>query len=479
MSVQLRHYQTSVIERARQRIAEGKRRVLLVAPTGAGKTHVSSEIARCCWVKGKRILFIAHRRRLIEQKAERLDMFGVPYGIIMDGYPSKRTLPVQVASRDTLLSRCVRNEWSELPPADLVIVDEAHNWMSDECQKLLARYANAIVLGLTATPCRSDGKGLGDYFEALECTVPVSQLIAEGFLVPVRCFDPGLGAKDKKGLTGDPVAHWKMYAEERPTVIFASRVSASLAVVKQFLDAGIPAEHIDADTPDDERDRIIWRVQTGKTLAVSNVGIWTEGVDIPELAVCQLLRGCTSYVLFAQAVGRVMRPSPGKEDAILIDHAGAVRRHGFPDEDVEWSLDQGEAVEARIRQAKKCGEMKTPITCPACGHQFHSSLQCPACGKVMKRKGKREANRDGLLFEVERGNQQYASSECRTRYWQQCIGVAVNTGRKASSAAVMYKARFGVWPESHGHRDVPRGNDCHRPASEVFHGFNRKSEAVA
>ena len=457
MTVQLRDYQLDVIARARRRIAEGRRRVLVVAPTGAGKTHVSSEIAKCSWQKGKRVLFIAHRRRLIEQKSQRLDLFGVPHGIIMDGYPAKRTLPVQVASRDTLLSRCVRNEWGELPPADLVIVDEAHNWMSDECQRLLARYGDAVVLGLTATPARSDGRGLGDYFDALETTVPTSQLVKAGCLVPVRCYAPD-GAGQGKKLVGDPVAHWRRYGEGRPTVLFAGKVAASLAVVAAFNAAGVKAEHIDAHTPDGDRDGVADRVASGQTKVVANVGIWTEGVDIPELAVCQILRGCGSYVLFAQAVGRVMRAHPSKEYAILIDHAGAVQRHGFPDEDAEWSLETTEKVDDRVKADKEAGSRRQPVVCPKCACVFSGTNICPCCGHVLHKVGKRELNEDGVLVEMERRRSEAATVEERQRRWLMFLDRAEKFGLTVGAASKMYRDHFGDWPrEGHGLKRLPRG----------------------
>ena len=317
---ELRPYQTDVIERVRQRLRDGSKRVLIQAPTGSGKTTCSSEIIRCATLKGKRSLFLAHRRRLVQQKCERLDNFGVTYGVVMRDDPRYRPgAPVQVASRDTLISRGVRNDWIGLPPADLVIVDEARHGMSDGYAGLIDRYPDAVVIGLDATPARSDGRGLGDFYQALECTAPTSQLIREGFLVPVRCYAPDRKKGQRRGLHGDPVANWRLYGEGRPTVLFTTRVAESRAVCDAFNAENIPAAHIDAHTPDRERDQVVARLRAGTLKVVSNCAIWTEGVDVPELSCCVLLRVAGSYVLFAQCLGRIMRPASGKTDAVLIE----------------------------------------------------------------------------------------------------------------------------------------------------------------
>lgn len=474
----LRPYQVDVIERMRARLREGKRRGIIQAATGAGKTHISSEIIRCAVAKGKRCLFLAHRRRLIKQKAERLDAFGVPYGVLMAGEPTWRGAPVQVASRDTLLSRSVRNDWAAPPPADLVIVDECHNCLSDEYQRLLALYRDAIVIGLTATPARSDGRGLGDYYEALECAVPTSQLVREGWLAPVRCYAPARqGGGRKAGLAGDPVEHWKRYAEGRPTVFFAGKVEHSLAAVQAFCSAGVPAEHIDADTPDAEREAVLARVRGGETRVVANVGIMTEGVDVPELSCCVLFRVTGSYVLYAQAVGRIMRAHPGKRDAVLLDHAGACLRHGLPDVDVEWSLDGKDSVDARKKKARKEGREEAPACCPVCGRLFAGSPQCPACGwQVRRKKAAPQAKRDDLLEEVTRSASPAELRAEKARYWQTCLAVMAHKGRTAGAAGHMYRGRFGRWPDD-SLPNVPRGVQWRQPVANLYPQFVRRGAA--
>ncbi len=198
---QLRDYQLDVVGRARARIREGKRRVIIQAATGAGKGVMAAHLLSACADKGKRAVFLVHRRRLIDQMIENCLDYGHRPGLIMAGYPRTPSLPIQLASRDTLFSRAVTNEWMDLPDADLVILDEAHN-CGARLEHLLGRYRDAVLIGMTATPVYSGGRGMGcpsGPYQALECTVPTSRLVEEGWLSPVKCFSPEGAVKAKKG----------------------------------------------------------------------------------------------------------------------------------------------------------------------------------------------------------------------------------------------------------------------------------------
>jgi DNA repair protein RadD len=471
MPPELRDYQTDVIDRVRARLREGARRGLLVGPTGSGKTNISSAITRAAFEKGKRVLFVAHRRRLINQKSERLTQYEVPHGIIMAGERGT-SAPVQVASRDTLLSRAVRNDWIGFPSADIVIVDEAHNAASDQFAALLRHYRHAVILGLTATPCRSDGRGLGDIFQFMEQTVPVSQLVREGWLCRVRCYAPD-DQGQKSGLVGDPVEHWKRYAEDRPTILFASKVQASMSARDAFIDAGIPAEHVDADTSDDEREAVIRRMEDGFTKVICNVGVFTEGVDIPMLSCCQLMRGADSAVLYFQTIGRCMRPHPGKKDAILIDHAGAIFRHGFPDEDVPWELSTSESIESRVAKEREEGSRGEPRLCPRCA-MLYAGPSCPQCGyKELVRKAKPDKRDDELLVEVPRDQAPPDPREERIRYWHRCLAVMAAKNRTCGAAAHMYRAKFDRWPGPDLPK-VPSGDQWKMPVRDLYPEYLRR-----
>jgi superfamily II DNA or RNA helicase len=195
----------------------------------------------------KRVLFLAHRRELIQQTSAKLHAVGVDHGIIQAGFPTRPGEGVQIASISTLHARAVRSNKMEMPPADLVIVDEAHHCRARTYQRLMRAYPNAIILGMTATPCRGDGRGLGDVFESLIECLPVAELIASGYLVPTVVYAPTRpdlsGVRVEKGdyvekqlaermdraqLVGDIISHWLRLAERRRTVIFASGVQHSV-----------------------------------------------------------------------------------------------------------------------------------------------------------------------------------------------------------------------------------------------------------
>ncbi len=466
-----------VADRARRQVSAGKKRVLIQSPTGSGKGSLIAYLSRLSYDRGKRVLVLNNRRDIVNELSRRLELFSVPHGVIMNGIGTQQGR-VQIASRDTLNSRSIRNDWSDLPPADFLILDEAHRWKGDVYSEIFSRYPGAVVVGLTATPANPDGSGFGtSFWQALECAVPVSELIRTGKLVNVVCYAPQSmvqGKVTKKGLRGDPVARWKQHADGRPTVAFTTRVSQSLALVERFRQAGVPADHIDAHTPDDVREDVKERLRTGKILVASQVGIWLEGVDIPELSCCIMLRACGSRVLYLQAVGRILRSHPSKtKGAILIDHAGACTRHGLPADDVEWSLDESDTIDARLKRARKEGKEKVPIPCPRCGMYFTGSLSCPACGHTLKVKQKMIEVMNEILVRVPPGRKAMVEAEERLRCWKRCVGICAAKGRVLGAAAAMFAREMGAPPWRLGIPNLPTGDDWKRPILEVYPNYGR------
>ena len=269
----LRPYQIEAIDEVQKVVAAGWRRVIAVAPTGSGKTVISSAIIKTAIADGKRILVLAHTREIIRQTSLKLYGHGIEHGIIQAGLVANPERPVQVANIQTLWTRAMRLDRMPLPPADLLIVDEAHHCPATTYRKIIAEYPNAVLIGMTATPCRGDGRGLGGIFNVIVETPQVAELIEQKYLVRTRVYapvDPDLRGvetrhgdyvelqlavrMDRADLVGDIVSHWHKYGERRKTVCFAVSVAHSLHIRNEFIKSGVRAEHVDGSTPKAERD---------------------------------------------------------------------------------------------------------------------------------------------------------------------------------------------------------------------------------
>lgn len=485
----IRLYQKDAIQRMRDAIRRGCRRIILVAPTGAGKTVMAAEIIKCAVEKGKRVLFLAHRRELIHQCSEKLSRFGVPHGIVMAGEDECVYAPVQVASKDTLLSRAIRRKKIQLPPADIVFIDEAHRSLSKWYKHLVELYPSAVLIGLTATPARGDGRGLGELYETMVESAKCSQLVKEGYLVPVRAFAPYRpdlkGVRytkkdyllddlqlrmDKPQLIGDVVEKWLELAADRQTIVFASGVEHSIHLKDKFIAAGIAAAHIDAKTPLDERADILRWFTTGDVQVICNCDVLTEGVDLPCASCVVLARPTRSIVVFRQQIGRILRPFEGKVDALIIDHAGSIYRHGFPDDDITWSLDSKTRVEQSVQENFKQHPGSVPTVCKKCFCAYRGS-QCPNCGHRAQRRGRSVEMKDGHLTELKRGEVHEIGHEERQRYWHKCLAIGAHKGWRCAIAAVMYKKQFGDWPK--GLKNLHTREQNHLLIRDVFPQYLR------
>jgi len=450
-------FQLDAVDQVAAAAQSGARVIVLQSPTGSGKTTIGCEIIRRAVAKGTRVLEIVHRRHLVNQFSDRLGEFGIDHGVLMAGFP-RRSAPVQVASRDTLLA----SEAVELPPAGLVIVDEGRHAAAPEFRRLLAPYeaAGAFVILLDATPVLADGKGLGPWAQAMVCAAPVTELVRDGYLCPVKCFWPDRKRQRKiiRGLCGDLVESWRLYAEGLPTVLFCSRVQHSRDAVTAFCTAGVPAAHVDADTLDWDRDRIFDQLATGEIKVVSNVGIIKEGVDIPCLGCVQWWTDPAGRVAWVQGCGRIMRPFSGnahlppKRVGVIIDHAGALARHGFPDEDMEWPL-MGNA-DAAFKKRHDDGETEKTLYCKTCELVYHGQAHCPQCGRLPPKPPRSVfapepvEHTHELLTEADRaGLGTFPDTrEERVRHWFRCLRAAHSRDKSFGMAAMIFKRKYGGFP---------------------------------
>ncbi|MBJ6766212.1 DEAD/DEAH box helicase family protein [Myxococcaceae bacterium JPH2] len=393
----LRPYQSRALDAARSAFAEGKKRSLIVAPTGAGKTVIACALMESASKKGRRTLFLAHRAELIEQTSRKLNEIGLEHGIIKAGIEDGRVRPdalVQVAAVQTLDRR--RDEMGNY---SVVIVDEAHHTNAESWARVIEATRYDALLGLTATPYRADGKALGDYFDKLVLVSSLRDLIGTGHLVEPRVYGrepPDLRKVERRGndykleqlaqvmdrpaLVEDIVKEWRRLAAGRTTVVFATSIVHSKHIVEGFVRAGVRAGHVDGEMAAEERVAVLQRLAAGDLDVVSNCQVLTEGWDLPRCSAVVLARPTQSRSLWKQMCGRALRPCPevDKNDCLIIDHAGCWKRHGFLTDEEALSLEGREPRESSAPMRR----------CPSCRAQFPGwPRYCPECGAALPRGG--------------------------------------------------------------------------------------------
>lgn len=453
----LRDYQSDAIRRVTDALRDGRKPVL-VSPTGSGKTVIAAAMLTASYQAGRRALFLAPRRELVKQTVEKCVRSGLPTGVIMSGSDARTYAPVQVASIPTLHSRLKRQPNFQ-PDADLIIVDECHLSVSPSTLSVLARYPNAHIIGLTATPARADGRALGLVYDALVPVASVRELTERGFLCPATYYAPSepdlsevrVDSKtrdyvqaqveeimDRPKLVGDVVEHWFKLAQGRRTVVFASSIKHSEHLAHEFRSHGITAEHVDAMTPEAERDAIFGRFRRGDTTVLTNCFLASYGFDLPDLSCVVLARPTRSLVLYLQMVGRGLRPADGKEDCIVLDHAGAVTLHGMADEDFPWDLDGATTMEQRQKdRAKKAKTEAKSHRCKQCAFVFRHAIACPKCGWQVPRPRENVETLDG---ELERLNGK--SKHNKRDVYAQLLTYAGQKGYKPGWAYFAFKDLF-------------------------------------
>jgi DNA repair protein RadD len=414
MTTTLRDYQATGVEQIRSAYRGGHTHVLYVAPTGSGKTVLFTFIATNAAVRGKRVCVLVHRRELLKQTCERLEH---PHGVINAGFsPNPREL-IQVATVQTLVHRLDRYHF------DLLIVDEAHHCQAKTYRKILAANPAARVLGVTATPERLDGRGLGELFEVLIEGPSVADLTEAGYLAPAEVFAPSListegvhsragdfvrselaVAADRPRITGDVISHYRRHCDQQPAIAFCVSVEHAHHVAEAFQAAGYRAACVHANTPDRERDAALADLAHGDLHVVTNVDLFGEGVDVPVVRAGLLLRPTQSLGLALQQMGRCLRPAPGKENAIILDHAGNCLRHGLPDDPREWTL----ADKPRRKKGESADPDVAVRQCPSCFYCHRPRPTCPKCGFEYGIKGREVDQVEGELAKVERDPEQLA-----------------------------------------------------------------------
>ncbi len=411
-----RDYQSDIEREVPLLWAAGVRNVLVVLPTGAGKTFVFSRIAAAC--RGF-VCAIAHRSELVSQMSVALGREGVRHRVIgptelhrtcetlhMEEFGRSYVDPgarVAVASVDTLI-RLPANERAWLQQVALWIQDEAHHVLAEnKWGQACALFPNALGLGVTATPERADGRGLGRHADGLMDHMIVGptmrELINRGYLTDYRIFAPPSDldlsavtvsaggdfsppklkvARQRSHITGDVVAHYLRIAQGKLGVTFDTDIDSATETAAAYRAAGVPAEVVSSKTPSSVRSSVLRRFRARELLQLVNVDLFGEGFDLPAIEVVSMARPTQSYSLYCQQFGRALRPLAGKDRAIIIDHVGNVMRHGLPDGYREWSLDRRErrtrAIPSDVIPLRTC----LNPTCVAVYERVFSG--CPFCG---------------------------------------------------------------------------------------------------
>ncbi|MGL4546347.1 MAG: DEAD/DEAH box helicase [Plesiomonas sp.] len=445
--VTLRPYQQTVRDHIEHEWVNGHNNVLAVLPTGAGKTVLFSSIiadeagATCA---------VAHRQELVSQISLALARNRVRHRIIgpqnvikmivrlhMDEVGANYYDPnsrCAVAGVDTLIRR-EKQLANWLPTVKLWVQDECHHVLKgNKWGKGVEMFPNARGLGVTATPCRADGKGLGSHHDGVFDTMVIGptmrELIDMSFLTEYRVFAPpstfhrdavavsattgdfnlnqmrsavagsSLVQHDEKTITGDIVQHYMRIASGKLGVTFVPDIKTAEEVAEQFRQAGVPAAAVSSKTPDDERTMMLRKFKKRELMQLVNVDLFGEGFDLPAIEVVSMGRPTESISLYIQQFGRVLRLLDGKTHGIVIDHVGNVLRHGLPDAHRVWTLDR--------REKRSSGKSDAPplriclnVECTQPFERFRTS--CPYCGTEIPPPAERTGPEfvDGDLFELD------------------------------------------------------------------------------
>ena len=473
-AVELRDYQDASVKGLRAGVALGKRKQVLVAPTGAGKTEIACSMLESASQKMHRALFIVDRVVLVDQTSERLDKYGIPHGVIQSGHwrfrPYER---IQVCSAQTLERRGIPDD------VQVVFVDEAHGMRKKVTEFLES--TRAVVIGLTATPFT---KGMGELYEGLVNVTTTNELIARGYLSPLKIYAAKAirteGMKvvagewsekeiEERGLEiiGDIVAEWQDKTEKHfggpvKTIVFSATVAHGEELCRQFQAAGFNFQQISyKDGGDDERRAKIeaFRKPDSDIQGLVSCEVFTKGFDVSDV-LCGISarpyrKSLSSHI---QQMGRVMRASPGKEYGLWLDHSGnAMRFHEDVEEVFEVGvneLDDGKREEKAKKEPSE--EEREQIRCAGCGFVLQANHdKCPSCGKERKRKSMVDVM-PGQMVELD-GNTLNKKSTWpdKVAFIGRLRAYAEEHGYNPGWVAHKYKSRYGVWPNDPRVKSAP------------------------
>lgn len=427
-AITLRDYQETAVVEVRQAFRAGYKALLLVLSTGAGKTIIFSYIAKNAVEKGNNVLILAHRDQLIKQASNKLRDYELRHGIIMAGFTPDHSSRAQIASVQTLVRRLDKIRFKP----KLIIIDEAHLSAAASYRAIVAAFPDALILGVTGSPCRLDGKSLGlksgGLYDYMIKGISIGDLIARGFLVRPAVYAPAeqldlsevhmvggdynekelASVVDKPKITGSAIEHYKRICPDVPAVAWCVTVQHAQHVADEFNANGVKAIMLCGEDSSETRDMALKALETGEVKVITFVGILIEGVDCPAIGAIILLRPTMSLSSYLQVIGRGLRPYTNrlgmvKNCCYVLDHAGLSFKHGLADEERDWELD----VEPKKKGKKKANEPRENILqCVGDGGCFRiwkkedSPTCCPHCGKPVPVINNKMEHAEGELTEI-------------------------------------------------------------------------------
>ena len=374
--MELRNYQSELVNGIKQSILRGNKRIMVQSPPRSGKTVVMAHIAKGATDKGNTVLFFSHRKEINEQVVNTFKRNGVDMELVTIDSVTK-----------------VARNLDRISEPSIILIDEAHHVKAKTYLKIIEYYTNSVVLMFTGTPARLDGSGFDDIADDIVLGKSVKWLQENGNIAPFKYYAPSLidttnlkkrgGEFTKKSVDdtmkrviyGDVIRHYEKLAKGKQAIVYTHSVEASESVSNTFNEHGYSSIAISGKTPPEERERAMRAFRDGELTIMVNCELFTEGIDLPNVDVCIMLRPTQSLSLYLQFAMRALNPREGKT-AIIIDHVGNVNRHGLPNDDREWSL----SGVSKQKQKAKLGE-PTTRTCDECYATFWSAERiCPLCG---------------------------------------------------------------------------------------------------
>lgn len=384
MAFEIRDYQAELILSTQQSMIAGNKRILVQSPAGSGKSVTMSEIARLATAKGNHVLFIVHRRELVDQikgtfKANEVDFNYCYVGMVQ-----------------TVTNRL--DKFKHKP--DIILVDEAHHSLAKTYQRIFDYFPNAYTLGFTATPTLLSGKGLGRYYNDMVLGKSVQWLIDNHRLAPFEYYSidllnhdalkrSSMGDYTSKSIDdatknvqyGDVIEHYRKLADNTKTIIYTHSVEASKRVAQAFNDAGYSARAVDGKTPKLVRQQAMDEFRSGEVTILVNAELYGEGVDVPDCETVVLLRPTESLSLFIQQTMRAMRYQPNKQ-ATIIDHVGNYLKHGLPNTEHDWTL---EDTSKKGNTKERPKDLISLTSCPYCFGVIPSGTNpCSLCQQIIE-----------------------------------------------------------------------------------------------